>query len=102
MPHVDTILREASTILSAAQKHATELSDLGVTEKEIHRLRTLIEGQRKCRFGAARPSGDQGFDSFHCGAEIRHRQFNIERISDGILSCCRLWPARTMHQQRKK
>jgi hypothetical protein len=42
MPHVDTILREASTILSAAQKHATELSDLGVTEKEIHRLRTLI------------------------------------------------------------
>jgi hypothetical protein len=42
MPQVDIILREASTILSAAQRHATELSDLGVTENEIHRLRTLI------------------------------------------------------------
>ncbi len=42
MPPVDHILREASTILSAAQRHATELSDAGVTEKEIHRLRTLI------------------------------------------------------------
>lgn len=42
MHSVDTILREASRVLSAAQKHATELSDYGVTEKEIHQFRTLI------------------------------------------------------------
>jgi hypothetical protein len=39
---IDTILHEACTVLNAAQRHASELSDFGVTDNEIHRFRTLI------------------------------------------------------------
>ena len=39
---VDVILREASTVFQAARQHAVELSEVGLTDHEMHRLRTLI------------------------------------------------------------
>ena len=39
---VDIILREASTALQAAQQHALELSEVGLTDNELNRMRVLI------------------------------------------------------------
>jgi hypothetical protein len=39
---VDIILHEASTVLQAARLHASELSEVGLTDNELNRMRTLI------------------------------------------------------------
>ena len=39
---VEIILREASTILQAARQHASELSEVGLTDNELNRMRVLI------------------------------------------------------------
>jgi hypothetical protein len=39
---IDNILHEASTVLYATQRHASELLEVGVTEDEIHQMRVLI------------------------------------------------------------
>ena len=39
---VDVILRESSTVLQAARQHAAELSEVGLTDHELHRMRALI------------------------------------------------------------
>ena len=39
---VDVILREASTILQAARQHAAELSEVGLSDRELNRMRALI------------------------------------------------------------
>jgi hypothetical protein len=39
---VDVILREASTILQAARQHAAELSEVGLSDHELNRMRVLI------------------------------------------------------------
>ena len=39
---VDIILHEASTVLQAARQHALELSELGLTDNELNRMRVLI------------------------------------------------------------
>jgi hypothetical protein len=39
---VDKILHEASVVLQAARQHATELSEVGVSDEEIHLMRVLI------------------------------------------------------------
>ena len=38
----DIILHEASVVLQAAIRHASELSEVGVTEDELHLMRVLI------------------------------------------------------------
>ena len=40
--YVDVILREASTILQAARLHAAELSEVGLSDHELNRMRVLI------------------------------------------------------------
>ena len=40
--YVDVILREASTILQAARQHAAELSEVGLSDHELNRMRVLI------------------------------------------------------------
>ena len=40
--NAETILHEASTVLQAAQRHAAELSGLGVTDKEFRLMSSLI------------------------------------------------------------
>jgi hypothetical protein len=39
---VAIILREASTVLQAARQHASELSEVGLTDNELDRMRILI------------------------------------------------------------
>jgi hypothetical protein len=39
---VDIILHEATTILQAARQHALELSEVGLTDNELNRMRFLI------------------------------------------------------------
>ena len=39
---VDIILHEASTVLQAARQHASELSEVGLTDNELNRMRVLI------------------------------------------------------------
>jgi hypothetical protein len=39
---VEGILREASAVLQAALQHASELSEVGVTDDEFHLMRVLI------------------------------------------------------------
>ena len=39
---VDIILHEASTVLQAARQHASELSEVGLTDNELNRMRLLI------------------------------------------------------------
>ncbi len=39
---VDIILHEASTVLQAARQHAAELSEVGLTNNELNRMRVLI------------------------------------------------------------
>jgi hypothetical protein len=39
---VDIILHEASTVLHAARQHASELSEVGLTDNELSRMRLLI------------------------------------------------------------
>jgi hypothetical protein len=39
---IDIILREASTVLQAARMHASELSEVGLTDNELNRMRVLI------------------------------------------------------------
>jgi hypothetical protein len=39
---VDIILHEASTVLQAARQHAVELSEVGLTDNELNRMRVLI------------------------------------------------------------
>jgi hypothetical protein len=39
---VDMILHEATTVLQAACQHASELSEVGVTNDEFHLMRVLI------------------------------------------------------------
>ena len=39
---VDIILHEASTVLQAARQHALELSEVGLTDNELNRMRLLI------------------------------------------------------------
>lgn len=39
---VEKILHEASTVLQAALQHASELSEVGVTDDEFHLMRVLI------------------------------------------------------------
>lgn len=39
---VDMILHEASTVLQAARQHASELSEVGVSDEEFHLMRVLI------------------------------------------------------------
>jgi len=39
---VDIILHEASTVLQAARQHALELSEVGLTDNELNRMRVLI------------------------------------------------------------
>lgn len=39
---VDMILHEASTVLQATRQHAAELSEVGVSDEEIHLMRVLI------------------------------------------------------------
>jgi hypothetical protein len=38
----EMILHEASTVLQAALEHASELSEVGVTDDEFHQMRVLI------------------------------------------------------------
>ena len=38
----EIILHEASTVLQAALEHASELSEVGVTDEEFHLMRVLI------------------------------------------------------------
>ena len=38
----EMILHEASTVLQAALQHASELSEVGVTDDEFHQMRVLI------------------------------------------------------------
>jgi hypothetical protein len=40
--NAETILHEASTVLQAAQRYASELSDVGVTDDEFHLMSVLI------------------------------------------------------------
>jgi hypothetical protein len=39
---IEVILREATTVLQAARQHATELSEVGLTDNELDRMRILI------------------------------------------------------------
>jgi hypothetical protein len=39
---IENILHEASTVLNAAQRHASELKEVGVTDNELHRMLILI------------------------------------------------------------
>ena len=39
---IDDILHEASIVLNAAQRYASELEQVGVTNDELHRMRILI------------------------------------------------------------
>jgi hypothetical protein len=39
---VEVILREASTVLYAARQHAAELSEVGLSDHELNRMRVLI------------------------------------------------------------
>jgi hypothetical protein len=38
----EKILHEASTVFQAARQHASELSEVGVTDDEFHSMRVLI------------------------------------------------------------
>jgi hypothetical protein len=39
---IEVILREATTVLQAARQHAIELSEVGLTDNELDRMRILI------------------------------------------------------------
>jgi hypothetical protein len=39
---IESILREATTVLQAARQHAAELSEVGLTDHELDRMRVLI------------------------------------------------------------
>ena len=40
--NAETVLHEASTVLQAALRHASELSEVGVTADDLHLMRVLI------------------------------------------------------------
>jgi len=42
LERIDSILHEATTVLQAARHHALELSEVGVSNDEFHRMRVLI------------------------------------------------------------